>query len=563
MKKTDFFILYLAAFVTIGFVLFHGCASEEQKVKEAATKVKPVEAQFDPVAGTAKAVEDVTTETVKTVEQMASEVAKTVGGAASEIARTVEGTIQQKYEVKWDSLDKRPTPKWFDDAKFGIFIHWGVYSVPAWGPKGQYAEWYWRRTFDDKQNLQDNEWSTFHKEYYGSDFAYKDFAKMFTCEMYDPDQWADIFYRSGAKYIVLTSKHHEGFCLWPNEQASKTWGRPWNAVETGPKRDILGDLTVAVRKRGIRMGYYFSLYEWFNPLWLDQSKRQQYVNEHMLPQVKDLVTRYNPDILWSDGEWDMTSDKWRSEELLAWLFNESVVKDTIAINDRWGKECRHNHGGYYTTEYGAGLAGATHPWEECRGMGHSFGYNRNEGIDDYKSAREMILILIDLTSRGGCLLLDIGPTADGRIPVIMQQRLIEIGDWLKINGEAIYATRTWKNTCQWSDGEKPEQEYKEYKAKYNVLDIIGSGPKEGKAVKEAFFTMKENAIYAILPAWPGTELILKDVNPAKDAMVTMLGYNGALPWKRSLEGMTIDLSEVKVRDLPCKYAWTIKIQETQ
>jgi alpha-L-fucosidase len=175
----------------------------------------------------------------------------------------------------------------------------------------------------------------------------------------------------------------------------------------------------------------------------------------------------------------------------------------VIVNDRWGKECRHKHGGYFTTEYGAGLKDDSHPWEESRGMGHSYGYNRAESIDDYKPARELILTLIDLVSRGGNFLLDIGPTGDGRIPVIMQQRLLEIGDWLRVNGEAIYGTRFAGRDCQWSDGKRPGQEYGEYMVKYNLMEQIGHQPKNGVAVKQVFFTRKPDALYAITPGWPG------------------------------------------------------------
>ena len=196
------------------------------------------------------------------------------------------------------------------------------------------------------------------------------------------------------------------------------------------------------------MGVYYSLYEWYNPLWLTDKPR--YVREHMFPQFKDLVTRYKPAIIFSDGEWDLTSAEWHSPELLAWLFNESPVKDDVVINDRWGKDTRHKHGGYWTTEYTPGMTGMDHPWEESRGMGFSYGYNRAERVEDYHTGRELVLMLVDLVSRGGNLLLDIGPDADGTIPVIMEERLLQIGDWLKVNGEAIYGTKPWKNTRQWS-----------------------------------------------------------------------------------------------------------------
>ena len=181
----------------------------------------------------------------------------------------------------------------------------------------------------------------------------------------------------------------------------------------GPHRDLAGDLAAAVRAHGLKMGYYYSLYEWYNPLWL--SDKPKYIAEHMTPQFKDLVTRYKPSIIFSDGEWDMDSKAWKSEELLAWLYNESPVKDQVIVDDRWGKDTRHKHGGYYTTEYAAGMKDASHAWEESRGMAYSYGYNRAEAIDDYRTGRELIMILVDLVSRGGNFLLDIGPTADGRI----------------------------------------------------------------------------------------------------------------------------------------------------
>src|SRR6195256_1409147 len=368
---------------------------------------------------------------------------------------------QQHYEANWASLDARPSPAWYTDAKFGIFIHWGVYSVPSYAPlhiKGEtmYAEWYWN-------SLNKNNSSTrkFHDRVYGPNFQYADFAPMFKCEFYDPDHWADIFARAGAKYVALTSKHHEGFALWPSKEASATWGRPWNAVETGPKLDIVGDLTAAVRRTNVKMGFYYSLYEWYNPLWLQDKPR--YIREHMTPQFKDLVTRYKPAIIFSDGEWDLPSADWHSPELLAWLFNESPVKDDVVINDRWGKDSRHKHGGYWTTEYTPGMSGMDHPWEESRGMCFSYGYNRAEHLEHYHTGRELVTMLVDLVSRGGNLLLDIGPAADGTIPVVMEERLIQIGDWLKINGEAIYGTRPWKATRQWSAGDVPKIEYnKEY-----------------------------------------------------------------------------------------------------
>jgi alpha-L-fucosidase len=417
------------------------------------------------------------------------------------------------YQATWESLNSRPTPAWFDEAKFGIFIHWGVYSVPAFADPSSkigetYAEWYWNHM----HNEQGPTWA-FHVQHYGANFKYQDFVDQFKAEVYDPNQWADLFARSGAKYVVLTSKHHEGFCLWP---CPASWN--WNAVDVGPHRDLAGDLSKAVVARGIKMGFYYSLYEWYNPVYLHDKDR--YVTEHMIPQMKDLVERYHPSLLWTDGEWEQPSSVWKSTEFLAWLFNESSVRDQIAVNDRWGKETRETDGGFYTSEY-AGFTktrislGAAHKWEECQGMGKSFGYNRMETLEDYKSASDLVHLLLNTVANGGNLLLDIGPTADGRIPVIMQERLIQIGEWLKTNGEAIYGTRPWRQS---SEG--------------NVR-----------------YTSKGDAVYAISETWPGGELVLAAPQPASGATVTLLGSNKVLKWHESDGKMLIDIPEASEHDV--------------
>ena len=469
-------------------------------------------------------------------------------------AASPAGAGEKRYEPNWASLDQRPCPQWFLDAKFGIFIHWGLYSVPAWGKVGEYAEWYWNKMADRKPS---NVWWQFHAKNFGADFAYQDFAPRFRAELFNADQWADLFVRSGAQYIVPTSKHHEGFALWPSAEASKHWGRPWNAVEIGPRRDLLGELAAATRQRGLKFGFYYSLYEWYNPLWL--SNKPRFVTEHLFPQFKDVVTRYQPAIIFSDGEWDMPSKDWRSEELLAWLFNESPCKDEVVINDRWGKETRHHHGSYWTTEYAAGLQDDSHAWEESRGMGFSYGYNRAERIGDYKSARELIMVLIDLVSRGGNFLLDIGPNADGTIPVIMEQRLVEIGDWLKTNGEAIYGTRFAGRSCQWTEGKRPEQKFGEYMIKYSLMDQIGQQPKDGMAVKQVFFTKKADALYAITAGWPGRQLVLRDVNVPAGAKVTLLGVPGELKTRMDGNSLTIEVPDLNPEQAPCRHAFAFKI----
>jgi alpha-L-fucosidase len=473
-----------------------------------------------------------------------------------------------RYSPTWASLDTRPAPAWFQDAKFGIFIHWGPYSVPAWAPRGKYAESYWNRlegggAFDAKA-------VAWHKKLYGENFPYTAFAPLFTAEHFDAKAWATLFKRAGARYVVPTSKHHDGFALWPSAHATQGYGLPWNALETGPKRDLLGELADATRAQHLKFGFYISLHEWFHPLWRNPATRARFVAEHYIPQFKDVVTKYKPSLIFGDGEWDMPSKNWRSEELLAWLYNDSPSKDDVIVNDRWGKETRHRHGGYYTTEYGAGLKDGAHPWEENRGIAFSFGLNRVERIGDYKTSRELILVLADLVSRGGNLLLNIGPAADGTIPPIMEERLLDIGAWLDVNGEAIYATRPAGRPCQWTSGKRPQQSYAHFKPKYDLLDSTGQRPRNGNAVKQVFYTQKGGTLYAISVGWPGSTLILRDVATTPETQITLLGLGNkgnannaananALSYVRDGADIAISIPALNPEEAPGQHAYTFKL----
>lgn len=454
-------------------------------------------------------------------------------------------TYAQHYEPTWASLEQRKIPAWFHQDKFGIFIHWGVYAVPSYAPvipnSGySYAEWYWYR-LNEKQK----DFLAFHDKNYGADFQYPQFESRFKAELFDPKQWADVFVRSGARYIVLTSKHHEGYALWNSAEADRDWGRPWNAVTGTPKRDLLGDLTTAVRNAGLKMGYYYSLYEWFNPLYLKDKKR--FVDEHMFPQFKDLVTRYKPSVIFSDGEWELSDTAWRSPELLAWLFNESPVAKEVVVDDRWGSNTRGKHTSctYTTSEYGSGMESNV-IWEESQGIGHSYGYNRNEQLDDYKTSRQLILMLVDIVSRGGNLLLDIGPTADGRIPVIMQQRLTEIGDWLKVNGEAIYGTEAYTHSYQWSEGAIPAKNDKSFMAGYDITKLLDTHT--DKAHIEAFYTTKGKDLYCVFPAF-ASQLRIRDLKAAPAIRASILGCDKKIKVKQAGKDCVIDMSGVHPGDL--------------
>lgn len=197
-----------------------------------------------------------------------------------------------KYTADWKSLDSRPLPKWYDQAKVGIFVHWGLFSVPAF-----HSEWFW---FDlnnaEKENSSDV--VDFVKRNYPPNFSYPDFASQFTADLFDPDRWAKLFKQSGAQYVVLTSKHHDGFVLWPSKYSQLSW----RSVDVGPKRDLVGELAQAVRNHNLTFGLYHSLMEWYNPLYLADKhngfQSNDFVKNKILPEMKELINEYTPDVLW-------------------------------------------------------------------------------------------------------------------------------------------------------------------------------------------------------------------------------------------------------------------------
>jgi alpha-L-fucosidase len=264
-------------------------------------------------------------------------------------------------------------------------------------------------------------------------------------------------------------------------------------------------------------------------------------------------------VIFSDGEWELSDTAWRSPELLAWLYNESPVAKEVVVNDRWGRNTRgRNTASTYTTsEYGSGME-ANVIWEESQGIGHSYGYNRNEDLADYATGRRLLLTLLDTVSRGGNLLLNIGPTADGRIPVEMQERLAYLGNWLKYNGEAVYGTRTFREGAQWSAGRRQEVDTStNYRAKYDV-EKLTLAPEPGDARKEILFTRKGAALYAITPVRPRGDLTLRGVRAAPGARVRLLGSpRGELRWRQ--RGADLVVSVPPLEDLPFEGAYVFKL----
>ncbi|XP_005102602.1 plasma alpha-L-fucosidase [Aplysia californica] len=443
-------------------------------------------------------------------------------------------TVQcfSKYEPNWKSLDSRPLPAWYDEGKVGIFIHWGVFSVPGFG-----TEWFWYYW----KGYKDPAFVKFMKDNYKPDFTYADFAPMFHAEFYSPGQWADIFKAAGASYVVLVTKHHEGFTSWPSKYSFN-----WNAQDVGPNRDLVGDLANAIRsKTDIKFGVYHSMFEWFNPLFMrDQAngfRTQDFVKAKTIPELHELVNKYKPDIVWSDGEWMASDDYWTSKEFIAWLYNDSPVKDTVIVNDRWGNNTRCKHGGFWdcSDHYTPGKL-VPHKWENCMSVDkNSWGYRRNAQLSELHTIEELIEQLVTTVSLGGNFLINVGPTAYGEIAPLYEERLRQMGSWLGVNGEAIYKTHVWTH-------------------------------QNDSIAHNVWYTSKSNSsqvptVYAILLSWPQNNTIhLGDPIASDETKVSLVGYPGYFDFECSpSSGMVIKVPAIPVSRMPCDWAWVLRLTYLQ
>jgi alpha-L-fucosidase len=319
------------------------------------------------------------------------------------------------------------------------------------------------------------------------------------------------------------------------------------------------------------MGLYFSLIEWestptqragnFNGYYLPENIVSKYkipadkmIGDHIVPQMKELVMKYQPSILYPDGDWDEDYKRLQSLDFLSWLYNNAPNKNEVAVNDRWG-QVRGQHGGYYSREYNdVDDSNNDHPWEEIQGMGYSFGYNRNEDIHDYRSSEELIQLLVNTVGRGGNLCLNVGPTADGRIPVIMEQRLLDIGNWLKVNGEGIYGTKAWFNPAEKKKA-KPAvaqtEEKKEKSAAEAASTTIG---------RTVFYTRKGNDLYVLSTKWPDVNGIsVPGLNLAAGTRVELLGSKKPATWKYQNGALVVKAPIVTQTEFTGQHAYVFKI----
>lgn len=462
------------------------------------------------------------------------------------LAPSAFASTPTNYDGTPESLSQHQVPDWWKNEKFGVMIHWGPYSVPAYATRGAaefglppdctgLAEWYWF-----VQQLTVCNASVHHLFKYGPFKVYDDFIPEFTASRFDPDAWISLMRSTGVKYFVLTSKHHDGFALW----CSQTTRR--DACDMGPRRDLVGALFAAAHRAGdvVRPGVYYSIPEWYNPAprpsdaaegsaasgvgggllplvfsnpvpprnaytqlpvpYTGYQSISDYATGQSIPQVRELINNYKPHLLWCDigGK----ESYYRSNQLIAEYYNSAATDrpEGVAVNDRCGDTT--THGDFTTIEEGKG--NDTPPYEWLEAFGVSQGYNAYETASDYKTSGQMIANLVNAISKGGNYLLGIGPKADGTIPPMMVERMNDIGAWMDINKESVYNTRT------------------------------GGLPAEGSL---RFTEGNDGSYYITALAWPGSTLTVKSPVPIQPGKtITLLGSSaGPLAYQQTADGLVI------------------------
>lgn len=417
--------------------------------------------------------------------------------------------------------------EWWRDARFGMFIHWGLYAVPAGVYESQPVEGI-------------GEWIMNSAQIPVAE--YEQFAAQFNPVQFDAAEWVRIAKDAGMKYIIITSKHHDGFSLWDSDVSD------YDIIDATPfGRDILRELADAATEQGIRLGFYHSIMDWHNPdaqaphyPTYNTSEKSNpnfpsYVENYLEPQVRELVTNYDPVVLWFDGEW---IPEWTHEMGLEMYNMVRSLSPDILINNRVDKGRQGMQGMTRTDQQYAGDFGtpeqeilegtSTLDWESCMTMNDTWGFKSTD--DNWKSAETLIHNLVDIAAKGGNYLLNVGPTAEGLIPQASVERLAEMGDWMDVNGEAIYGSRLW---AHYEDGD-------------NVR-----------------YTNVGDNVYAISLGWPGSELELTHVQPDADSEIHLLGYDQPLTWSYdATDGLRITLPAALQNESarPTKYAYAFRIR---
>jgi alpha-L-fucosidase len=464
------------------------------------------------------------------------------------LRRIDQVVAQGPFQATWPALETYKVPDWYQDAKFGIFIHWGVYSVPAF-----HNEWYPREMYQQGSPVFEHHLAT-----YGPPvrFGYKDFIPRFTAERFDARRWAELFRKSGAKYVVPVAEHHDGF---PMYDCSFT---DWSAARMGPKRDVVGELAAAVRAEGLHFGASSHRAEhwWFydggmkfdsdvrdaryaglyGPAKPEKSQPDEAYLNDWLARTAEIVDKYQPELLWFDWWIEQPVFQPYLQKFSAFYYNRGAQwKRGVAIN--YKKKSFPEKAAVLDIE--RGQLDTLRPlfWQTDTSVSEkSWGYI--EG-DKFRSAGSLVGELVDIVSKNGTLLLNIGPRPDGTIPEQAGKILLEIGGWLTVNGEAIYGTRPWKVY-----GEGPT------KVVGGSFKDAAGGPFTAEDIR---FTTRGNTLYAIVLAWPqdGRITIRTLSGLGRIKTVELLGSRQRLKWEQGQEGLRVQLPAEK----PCDYAFALKI----
>ncbi|WP_157208944.1 alpha-L-fucosidase [Mariniflexile maritimum] len=470
------------------------------------------------------------------------------------------------FEPNWESIKKNyKDPEWFNNQKFGIFIHWGAYSVPAFG-----SEWYPRQMYMDTatftaqltpEKTGPSAAYTHHKETWGDqkNFGYKDFIPMFKGEKFNAAQWIDLFKKAGARYVIPVADHHDGFAMYKSNTTR------WNAFDMGPKRDVLGELFKEGRKQGLIMGassHYAFNWSFYNkkdrfdttdPQYADlYSPKGKDLTQPVSNEFKqkwwdrtvDLIDNYQPDILWFDFYLDIPDYADMRPKIAAYYYNKGLEwGKEVVINDKnFDHEAFPEGTVIYDLERGKLPGIRKLPWQTDTSIGkNSWSYVSNW---QSKTANQLIDDLVDIVSKNGNLLLNVGPKSDGTIPEDQKEILLQIGNWLSINGDAIYDTKYWKTF-----GEGPTEVKKGHHSEGQNKDFTG---------QDIRFTKKGNKLYAIMMAWPeNNSVLIKSVKSSENKVsnVKMLGSDEILKWSQNNKGLSVEMPSKK----PGNFAFVLEL----
>jgi alpha-L-fucosidase len=473
---------------------------------------------------------------------------------ADSMSRVDRVLAQGPFQANWQSLEGYKVPDWYRDGKFGIFIHWGAYSVPAFE-----SEWYPRNMYLYQEPTFKHHVATFGPQ---NKFGYKDFIPRFTAERFDARHWAEVFRKSGAKYVVPVAEHHDGF---PMYDCSFT---DWSAAKMGPRRDVVGELASAVRAEGLHFGASSHRAEhwWFfhggmtfdsdvkdpryaglyGPAEPDKTQPDEAYLKDWLARTTELVDKYQPELVWFDWWIEQSVFQPYLQKFAAFYYNRGAEWNRgVAIN--YKKKSFPEKAAVLDIE--RGQLDSLRPifWQTDTSIGEkSWGYIEDE---KFRTANSLVSELVDIVSKNGALLLNVGPRPDGTIPYEAEKILLELGQWLSINAEAIYETKPWKVY-----GEGPTK-------------VVGGSFKDTAShpftAKDIRFTTKGQKLYAIVMAWPQDGKVTVKSLSTSAAMsnagiktVELLGSTARLKWQRTKDGLLVDLPPEK----PCEGAIALKIQ---